>query len=108
MILGSGNIVHNLRQADWNQPLQGYDWAIEFDQWTKKQIENRDFKSLAQDFMKTEAGRLSVPTPDHYLPLLYVLGAADAKQDEVQFEFEGYDMGSISMRTLTLGKKRRS
>lgn len=106
LILGSGNIVHNLRQADWNMPLKGYDWALEFDSWIKKQLENGDFKSLAQDFMKTEAGRLSVPTPDHYYPLLYVLGAADPSKDELQFEFEGYDLGSISMRSLTLGKKK--
>ncbi|MNT90468.1 LigB family dioxygenase [compost metagenome] len=62
---------------------------------------------MASEFLKTEAGRLSVPTPDHYLPLLYVLGAADAQRDEVQFEFEGYDLGSISMRSFTLGNKGR-
>jgi len=104
LILGSGNIVHNLRRVDWNQPLQGADWAIEFDQWVKKQLQNRDFKSLTEDFMNTTAGRWSVPTPDHYLPMLYVLGAAD-ENETLDFQYEGYDMGSISMRGFSFGKK---
>ncbi len=105
LIVGSGNIVHNLRQVDWSKQSQGFDWALEFDHWVKGQIEKRDFQSLATDFMKTTAGRNSVPTPDHYYPLLYVLGAADVQKDELKFEFEGYDMGSISMRCLSLGRK---
>jgi 4,5-DOPA dioxygenase extradiol len=104
LIVGSGNIVHNLRKADWSKSLQGFDWAIEFDEWTKQQLLKGDYASLAQDYRKTLAGQLSVPTPDHYYPLLYTLGAADSK-DQVQFEFEGYDMGSISMRCFTLGKR---
>lgn len=102
LILGSGNIVHNLRRADWNQSNQGFDWAIEFDQWAKEQLVKRDFKSLQDEFMSTTAGRLSVPTPDHYLPLLYVLGAVSDK-DQLSFSFEGYDMGAISMRSLVFG-----
>ena len=104
LILGSGNIVHNLRHAAWDKPLQGYDWAHEFDSWVKGKLESRDYKSLATDFMKTQAGALSVPTPDHYLPLLYVLGASDVKSDELHYAYEGYDMGSISMTTFVLGK----
>lgn len=104
LILGSGNIVHNLRHAAWDKPLQGYDWAHEFDSWVKNRLAVGDYKSLANDFMKTQAGVLSVPTPDHYLPLLYVLGAADANRDELHYAYEGYDMGSISMRTFVLGK----
>ena len=104
LIVGSGNIVHNLRRIDWSKPSGGYDWAIDFDQWVKGQLEKGDFKSLTQ-FSATEAGRLSVPTPDHYLPLMYVLGAADADKDELWYPFEGYDMGSISMRSVVLGKK---
>lgn len=104
LILGSGNIVHNLRRADWDKASQGFDWAVEFDEWTKEKLLQRDFKSLTEDFMKTTAGRLSVPTPDHYLPLLYVLGAANEKE-ELDFQFEGYDLGSISMRGLSFGKR---
>ncbi|MFS4460697.1 4,5-DOPA dioxygenase extradiol [Bdellovibrio sp. HCB2-146] len=103
LIVGSGNIVHNLRAMDWDKQLQGYDWAIEFDQWSKSKLVDRDFKALTNDFMNTEAGRLSIPTPDHYYPMLYILGAADAKEN-LDFQFEGYDMGSISMRGFSFGK----
>nr|WP_226988044.1 4,5-DOPA dioxygenase extradiol [Bdellovibrio bacteriovorus] len=104
LILGSGNIVHNLRRMDWNQPRKGFDWAEEFDEWVKARLIDRDFKAVGDDYAKTLAGQLSVPTPDHYLPLLYVLGAADEK-DNLKFELEGFDMGSISMRALSFGRK---
>lgn len=103
MIVGSGNIVHNLRRVEWNLPNQGSDWAIEFDEWAKARLEDHDFKALADDFLKTKAGQLSVPTPDHYYPMLYVLGAAEDKE-QVKFEFEGYDMGSLSMRCFSFGR----
>lgn len=103
LIVGSGNIVHNLRRIDWSKSQQGFDWAIEFDEWAKTQLLNRNFTALTNDFQKTQAGQLSVPTPDHYLPLLYVLGAVDEK-DALSFEYEAYDMGSLSMRCLSFGK----
>lgn len=99
LIVGSGNIVHNLRQIRWEPEAKAFDWALEFDQWTKEKMLARDFKTLAQKFSDTSAGRLSVPTPDHYYPLLYILGAAD-KNDEISFEYEGIQNGSISMRCV--------
>ncbi|MGZ3773646.1 MAG: 4,5-DOPA-extradiol-dioxygenase [Pseudobdellovibrionaceae bacterium] len=102
LILGSGNTVHNLRTIDWNKPNEGFDWAIQFDNWVKDRLTNRDFISLIEDFHKTQAGQLSVPTLDHYLPLLYIVGAA-SESDALRFEYEGYDMGSISMLTLSFG-----
>jgi 4,5-DOPA dioxygenase extradiol len=99
MIVGSGNIVHNLRRIRWEPDAASYDWALEFDAWTKSAAERRDFKTLAEEYETTEAGRLSVPTPDHYYPLLYALGASDAK-DELRFDIEGMQNGSISMRSL--------
>jgi 4,5-DOPA dioxygenase extradiol len=104
MILGSGNIVHNLRRIDWGLPQQGSSWALQFDEWAKGRLENRDHKALTEDFMSSQEGRLSVPTPDHYLPMLYVLGASDEK-DHLKFEVEGCDMGSISMRSFSFGRK---
>lgn len=103
LIIGSGNIVHNLRRIEWGMPGQGADWAVEFDHWVRDRIEARDFGALTEDFLKTKAGQLSVPTPDHYLPLLYVLGAADEKES-LKFEYEGFDMGSISMRCFSFGR----
>jgi len=102
MILGSGNIVHNLRMLKWDKEASPYDWAIEFDQWSKEKLMSRDFKSLQTDILKSEAGRLSIPTMDHYYPLLYVLGASSEK-DELNFVYEGVQNSSISMRSMTFG-----
>jgi len=99
LIIGSGNLVHNLRFLNWETNANAFDWAIEFDEWIKKRLESRDFSALNKDFNKTEAGKLSVPSMDHYLPLQYVLGASDS-QDELRFEFEGIQNASISMRTF--------
>lgn len=104
LIVGSGNIVHNLRRVEWDMPGRGSDWAIEFDQWVKSRLEARDFKAVTEDFLNTKAGQLSVPTPDHYLPLHYVLGAAEANEP-LSFEYEGYDMGSLSMRCFSFGRE---
>ena len=102
LVLGSGNIVHNLRTIRWETDAKPFDWALEFDAWAKEKLLQRDDQALTRDFLKTEAGRLSVPTPDHYLPLLYILGASDAK-DSVSFDFEGIQNASISMRAVRYG-----
>lgn len=102
LILGSGNLVHNLRSIRWEADAKPYDWAIEFDEWIKAKLESRDFHSVMNKFSDTEAGRLSVPSLDHYYPLHYILGASDAK-DELKFEYEEIQNGSISMRCLSFG-----
>lgn len=102
LIVGSGNIVHNLRRIRWESEAKPYDWAIEFDEWVKARLLAGDYESLVKDALKTEAGRLSVPTPDHYLPLLCVLGAA-ATRDALRFEYEEIQNASISMRCFSLG-----
>ena len=104
LILGSGNIVHNLRVIDWKKPGQGFDWALEFDQWVHSQIADGNFSEVAANFFKSKAGQLSVPTPDHFFPLLYALGAADPQKDDLKVEHEGMDLGSISMRCLSWGR----
>jgi 4,5-DOPA dioxygenase extradiol len=102
LIIGSGNIVHNLRQINWDENAQALDWAVEFDQWVKEKAINRDFNSLVKDFAKTKSGQLSVPTPDHYYPLLYILGAVDEK-DQLSTVYEGMQNASISMRSFRWG-----
>lgn len=102
LILGSGNLVHNLRKIRWEEQAPAFEWASEFDQWIKARLEKRDAKSILHGFADTEAGRLSVPTQDHYLPLHYILGASD-HQDELRFEYEEIQNGSISMRSLSFG-----
>lgn len=102
LIVGSGNIVHNLRKIRWENNPTPYDWALEFDDWTKQKLLGRDFKALQNDFLKMEAGKLSVPSMDHYYPLLYVLGASNPK-DELSFEYEEIQNASISMRSFSFG-----
>ncbi|MCO5114460.1 MAG: 4,5-DOPA dioxygenase extradiol [Bdellovibrionaceae bacterium] len=102
LIVGSGNVVHNLRKIRWSKEAEPYDWAIECDEWVKTALLSRNDKTLIEDFAATEARRLSVPTTDHYYPLLYSLGAAEP--DEVpQFTFEDIQLGSISMLTMAFG-----
>jgi len=100
LILGSGNIVHNLRRLNWDQAAPPFDWAIEFDGWVKEKLLSGEKELLVTDSMKTEAGKLSIPTEDHYQPLYYVLGASE-DNDRLKFEYEGIDLGSISMRSFS-------
>ncbi len=102
LIVGSGNIVHNLRKIRWEENAEPFDWAIEFDEWVKQRLLRREINPLLDDITKTTAGKLSVPSPDHYYPLLYALGAGD-ESDSLRFEFEGIQNGSISMRCLSFG-----
>jgi len=102
LIIGSGNLVHNLRRIRWEPNAPAYDWAIEYDEWLKEKLIRRDFRAVLSDFHTTEAGKLSIPSMDHYYPLHYVLGAADSR-DELRFEYEEIQNGSISMRSIRLG-----
>ncbi len=102
LILGSGNIVHNLRIIDWNEQAPIMPWAAEFDAWVKGRIEARDFEALIEEASSTESGRKAIPTPDHWYPLLYVLGAA-APGDRLKWIYSGFQHGSISMRSLLFG-----
>lgn len=105
LIVGSGNIVHNLRLSmssfQRNDP-KPFDWAVQFDTWVKEKLTTGDFKSLLNYESQGEAGRLSVPTPDHYIPLLYTLGLTSEK-DEIRQTYEEVTFGGISMRTFQAG-----
>ena len=103
LIVGSGNIVHNLRQIRWGGDSSfAFDWATEFDEQVKQALLSGNHSELLTKLPESSAGRLSVPTPDHYYPLLYAVGAA-TKNEEPRFIYEGIEMGSISMRTLVYG-----
>jgi len=106
LILGSGNIVHNLPDAFGRMrrgELQTPSWASAFDADAARALSQLDTKFLAQA-SSTAAGKTAHPTPDHYLPLLYVAGAASAS-DEVTFPITGFDLGSISMRSVKFDAK---
>lgn len=102
LILASGNVVHNLPMIKWSAHPQPFDWAVEFDAHVKRKTEEGDFKALTGDLRAMPGGALSVPTPDHWYPYLYALGAAGG--DKVRWEFEGLENASISMRCASFGK----
>jgi 4,5-DOPA dioxygenase extradiol len=102
LIVGSGNIVHNLRTMNWDEQADPYPWAREFDGWVRDAIVARSHLELVEDYARTEEGRLSVPSPDHYYPLLYALGAS-YEDEKIHFEHESIDNASISMRSVSFG-----
>jgi 4,5-DOPA dioxygenase extradiol len=99
LIIGSGNIVHNLRRISFDDNAPPLDWALEFDAWFKARLEDRNFPALLHEATQSASGKLSIPTPDHWLPLLYILGAANAS-DKLKTEYEGIENASISMRSF--------
>jgi 4,5-DOPA dioxygenase extradiol len=103
LILGSGNVVHNLRHA-FAARSRGETatprWARAFDDQVAAALSRHDGDALVR-ILDTDEGRMSAPTPDHYLPLLYVAGAS-AAGDRVRFPIEGFDWGSLSMRAAIL------
>jgi len=102
LVIGSGDIVHNLHTYAWGRhPVEPFDWAVRFEARVRALIEARDHAPVVAYDTIPDA-RLAVPTPDHYLPLLYVLGAARA-DDPIQFFAEGFDGGSVSMTGVKLG-----
>lgn len=102
LIIGSGNIVHNLRMADLREGSQPYDWALEFDALSKKLIKEGRHNDLINYHTLGSAAHLSIPTPEHYLPLLYTLALQDGK-DEISFFNEELAFRSGSMRSVKIG-----
>lgn len=101
LFLGSGNLVHNLQMLDWDRPNGGYDWAVEFDTFSAEKMSAGDFKPLVNFEKLGTAAKLSIPSTDHYLPLLYILGMQQAGE-KTSFPVTGMQMGGISMRSVLL------
>jgi 4,5-DOPA dioxygenase extradiol len=105
LIIGSGNMVHNLRMVAWDklqEPEYGFDWAIEMNTIFKEKIGNNDFKSLIEYEKLNVAAKLAIPTPDHYYPLLYSIALQDSK-DEVSFFNDKPVGGSLTMTSVKIG-----
>jgi len=105
LIVGSGNIVHNLRMVsiegrNFNIP-RGHDWAVEFDETIKEAVVSGNHGTVIDYKKGGRPALLSVPTPEHYLPLLYILGLQD-EQDKLSFFNESLVAGSLSMRSVRL------
>ena len=101
LVLGSGNVVHNLRRVDWAKPDEGFDWARAFDDEAADILTGNP-----ADVVRLEGHELfpmAAPTPDHFIPLLYFAGLASAANESAHVLVDGYAMGSLSMTAYTLG-----
>ena len=106
LIIGSGNIVHNLRAVAWNRinDTFGFDWNLEVSDQIKKAILERNHSLLKNPYAQGEAFKMAIPTPEHYLPLLYTLALQNSK-DEVSFFNDEPVAGSLSMTSVYIGSK---
>ncbi len=101
LIVGSGNVVHNLGMVDWNQPDSAFDWAQRFDDKVVQMMTSSpgDLGLIVDD---RDYG-LAAPTPDHFIPLLYFAGLAEEGGETVEVIVDGYSMGSLSMTSYAIG-----
>jgi 4,5-DOPA dioxygenase extradiol len=103
LIIGSGDLVHNLHTYAWGKHgVEPFDWAIRFEDQARSFMSVRDHVPLINYEALGRDAQLSIPTPDHYLPLLYVL-ALQTTDEPVSFPIEGFDGGSVSMLSVRVG-----
>jgi 4,5-DOPA dioxygenase extradiol len=103
LVIGSGNLVHNLHTYAWGRHnVDPFDWALRFEDKARELILADDHEPLIEYESLGRDAMLSAPTPDHYLPLLYIL-ALKRDGEGVSFPVEGFDGGSISMLTVRIG-----
>jgi 4,5-DOPA dioxygenase extradiol len=103
LIVGSGNLVHNLHTYAWGRHMPDpYDWAVHFETEAKAMMLAGEYKPLIEYERLGREAMLSIPTPDHYLPMLYVI-ATRQQGEGITFPIEGVDGGSISMLTVQVG-----
>jgi 4,5-DOPA dioxygenase extradiol len=105
LILGSGNVVHNLRAVDWSRPDDAFDWARRFDEAARDVLGN-DPAGILRLQEHPDFGR-AVPTPDHFLPLVYIAGLAAAERRSPRILIDGYAYGSLSMAAYVLDAEGR-
>ncbi|MES2544340.1 MAG: 4,5-DOPA dioxygenase extradiol [Bacteroidota bacterium] len=105
LIIGSGNMIHNLRMVAWdklNESNYGFDWAIEMNSIFKEKIGNGDFQSLIDYEKLNPAAKLAIPSPDHYFPLIYSIALQD-KKDDIHFFNDNLVGGSLNMTSVKFG-----
>jgi 4,5-DOPA dioxygenase extradiol len=100
LVVASGNVVHNLGGIDWRRPDEGFDWAERFDEEAREIMGVAPAKVL--DLQSHRDFRAAVPTPDHFVPLLYLAGLAAAGDESTSVLVDGYAYGSLSMTAYTL------
>ncbi len=105
LVMGSGNIVHNLHAYAWGRrEVEPFDWAVRFENHVRELLIKGDDAQLVAYKGSGRDAMLSVPTPEHYLPLLYLLGLRKGKE-QVSFPVQGVDGGSVSMLAVQMGGK---
>jgi 4,5-DOPA dioxygenase extradiol len=103
LVIGSGNLVHNLHTYAWGKhDVEPFDWAVRFESSARDLMLSGDHEPLINHESMGRDAMLSAPTPDHYLPLLYIL-ALQQRDEAVTFPVEGFDGGSISMLSVQVG-----
>jgi 4,5-DOPA dioxygenase extradiol len=102
LIIGSGNVVHNLRMLQWHNPNATYDWAVEMNEAVKNYIVSGNHEPLIKYDTLGKAAALSIPSPEHYLPLLYTLGLQE-EQEKVTVLNDMLQMGAIAMTSFKMG-----
>jgi 4,5-DOPA dioxygenase extradiol len=102
MVLGSGNVVHNLRVMRRTLGASAYPWAVQFNEAARGFLERNEHEALVDYHLMGEPAALSVPTPDHYLPMLYIAGAR-REDDEFSVLTDGIDLASVSMLSFAYG-----
>ena len=103
LIIGSGNLVHNLHAYSWSRhPVEPFDWAVRFEERVKKLLSDAVDEPLINYMTLGKDAILSIPTPDHYLPLLYVIGCRK-EGERLGFPVKGFDGGSVSMLSVQFG-----
>jgi 4,5-DOPA dioxygenase extradiol len=101
LVVASGNVVHNLRRIDWSRPDGAFDWNRRFDDAVRAVMVDRPDELVAMAAHPDYAA--AVPTPDHFIPLLYLAGIAAASDETAEVLVEGFAMGSLSMTAYTVG-----
>lgn len=104
LVIGSGNVVHNLGLIQWTEGSKPYDWANRFNNMVRGHLAARRHEPLIEYDRLGEEARLSVPTPDHYLPLLYII-ALQQSDETISFPVDGIEHGSIGMLTVVITQK---
>lgn len=107
LIAGSGNVVHNLGTIRWENDAPPFDWAVRFNDRVRSHLLAREHEPLIGFETFGADGRLSVPTPEHYLPLLYVL-AQQQPDEAISLPLDGIELGSIGMLTAVVGSRASS
>jgi len=102
LILGSGNVVHNLRRISWEESAPVMPWAANFSAWFNEKLLAKDYTQLVEHSRDSEDGKLAIPTTDHYIPCLYTLGASLGEEPKI--EYDEIQNGSIAMTCFSFGR----